>query len=516
MSKRLAAGVLGVASLLLARAADAGCGFYTNPLTASATALVNDADQVALVREGSRVALTMSTNYKGPLEDFAMVVPVPVVLHEAQVKTLSPEIFTHLEQLTAPRLVEYDERDPCAHTRDGAKGGAPGAMALGGGGGGSGGGAGLGGVKVEAQFIAGEYEIVVLSASESDALEKWLKEHQYKIPDGASAALAPYVAQQQKFVVAKVDSKKVKRDAHGAVVLSPLRFAYETTDFRLPVRLGLLNAPKGGKQDLVIYTLAKGKRMEAANLPNATIPTNVDLDEKAVSSFGAFYASLVDATLAKAGPAAVVTEFAWSASGCGFPCSGAPLAKDEIDKLGADTVFADADSGAVATGDLVLTRLHTRFDASTLKEDIVFRTADGLSGGRDGDPSADQETNATLGGANQFQARYAVRHPWKGDVACDQPIRGAWVPSAPHPAVDLAAVPRDVALASMVKSPVRALGLSMEAPKFAAPPTAPKLEPKKKTEGNLEEPVDRTMPIVMIAAGLGMLIALGLYARRKV
>lgn len=514
MSKALAAGLFGLAACFVAQSADAGCGFYTNPETASATALVNDADQVALVRDGSRVALTMSTNYKGPLEDFAMVVPVPVVLKQEQVKTLSPEIFTHLEQLTAPRLVEYDELDPCAHTKDGAKGGAPGAVGATGGAPGGGGGGGGGTVKVEAQFIVGEYEIVVLSASESDALEKWLKEHQYKIPDGASAALAPYVAQQQKFVVAKVDSKKVKRDTHGAVVLSPLRFAYETTDFRLPVRLGLLNAPKGGKQDLVIYTLAKGKRMEAANLPNTTIPTNVDLDEKAVSSFGAFYASLVDATLTKAGPAAVVTEFAWAANGCGFPCSGAPLARDEIDKLGADSVFASADSGSVESADLVITRLHTRFDASTLKEDIVFRTADGLAGGRDGDPSADQDKATTLGGPNQFQARYAVRHAWKGDVACEKPIRGHWVPSAPHPALDVASAPRDVQLASILKSPVRALGLAMEAPKFAAPPAMPEVAPKKKSDAP-EEPADRTMPIAMIAVGLAMLAAIGLYARKK-
>ena len=95
---------LAVASLLavslsftIARTADAGCGFYAAPESkAAGAALINDADQVALMREGTRFALTMSTNYKGPLEDFAMVVPVPVVLNKDNVKTLSPTIFTHL------------------------------------------------------------------------------------------------------------------------------------------------------------------------------------------------------------------------------------------------------------------------------------------------------------------------------------------------------------------------------------------------------------------------------------
>ena len=42
-----------------------------------------------------------------------MVIPVPVVLQQENVKTLSPEIFSRVDKLGAPRLVEYWERDPC-------------------------------------------------------------------------------------------------------------------------------------------------------------------------------------------------------------------------------------------------------------------------------------------------------------------------------------------------------------------------------------------------------------------
>ena len=54
----------------------------------------------------------MSNNYKGPPEDFAMVVPVPVVLKKEQVKTLATDVFRRVDQLSAPRLVEYWEQDP--------------------------------------------------------------------------------------------------------------------------------------------------------------------------------------------------------------------------------------------------------------------------------------------------------------------------------------------------------------------------------------------------------------------
>src|SRR5258706_16483308 len=86
------------------------CGFFVSGADAQ---LVNNASQVVLMRKGNRTVMTMSNNYKGPTQDFAMVVPVPVVLHKEDVKTLEPNVFEHIDQLSAPRLVEYWEQDPC-------------------------------------------------------------------------------------------------------------------------------------------------------------------------------------------------------------------------------------------------------------------------------------------------------------------------------------------------------------------------------------------------------------------
>src|SRR5690242_21124369 len=70
--------------------AHAFCGFYVAPNDAP---LYADASMVALMREGTRTALSMSNNYKGPPSDFAMVVPVPVVLQKEDVKTLPHDVF---------------------------------------------------------------------------------------------------------------------------------------------------------------------------------------------------------------------------------------------------------------------------------------------------------------------------------------------------------------------------------------------------------------------------------------
>ncbi len=91
-------------------AAHAFCGFY---VAGSGEKMFNDATQVVLMREGTRTVLSMQNDYRGPLDDFAMVVPVPVVLQQTDVKVLDKAVFQRLDSLGSPRLVEYWEQDPC-------------------------------------------------------------------------------------------------------------------------------------------------------------------------------------------------------------------------------------------------------------------------------------------------------------------------------------------------------------------------------------------------------------------
>jgi hypothetical protein len=498
--------------------AQAFCGFYVAPNDAP---LYADATMVALMRDGTRTVLSMSNNYKGPPEDFAMVVPVPVVLQKESVKTLPLDVFQKLEQLSAPRLVEYWEQDPCNPPYDETKkkhktaimDGPPEPEEKA---------AGDYGVKIEAKFTVGEYDVVILSAKESDGLEKWLLANKYKIPAGASSALAPYVKEQQKFFVAKVDVKKVHKDEKGTVVLSPLRVQYESPDFRLPVRLGLLNAPAGGKQDLIVWILAKGKRYETANYANTFVPTNLDVADETRNSFGSFYATLFDATIAKAGGKAVVTEYSWSSGSCD-PCPTPPLEDDDVATLGGDFLFGLGSTKPSTTGDpmggyygggdvageVVLTRLHARYDPSTLTDDLVFKEGEPMVGGREwmtADPKTpggkpELEKGARKDSSNNFQARYAIRHPWTGPITCDAPVRGMWggppkgTPAAtPKAATGLAAAERKSAkLASLVKGGLddppswdKAAGIAADVvpPK---PPAATPNEPKPPAEGGKPE-----------------------------
>jgi hypothetical protein len=318
-------------ALAPAQNAEAFCGFY---VAGSNARLLNRATMVALMRDGQRTVLSMQNAYEGPVEDFAMVVPVPIVLERTNVRTLPRAVFERLEELTAPRLVEYWEQDPCAPDSIGL--GALGTIGHGAGGGsgqGYGSGAGALGVRIEAQFEVGEYNIVILSARESAGLETWLRQERYNIPQGAAEVLAPYVRAGMKFFVAKVDVRRVRFE-NGRAVLSPLRFHYDSESFALPVRLGLLNSP--GAQDLIVHILAKNERYEAANRPNAFIPTNLTVNDGVRGQFAEFYNSLFDRTLGEH-PGAVVTEYSWDSASCD-PCPVPALTDSELATLGADVL----------------------------------------------------------------------------------------------------------------------------------------------------------------------------------
>jgi MYXO-CTERM domain-containing protein len=508
--------------------ADAFCGFY---VSGADSQLVNNATVVVLMRDGTRTVLSMQNNYDGPPQDFAMVVPVPVVLQEKDVKTLPHAIFDRVDLLAAPRLVEYWEQDPCMPMYDEAEMAAvdeedEAPMRS----------AGLKrdrdlGVTIEAQFEVGEYQIVVLSARDSTGLDTWLRANKYSIPPNSEPLLRPYVQGGMKFFVAKVNINKVKRE-NGRAMLSPLRFHYDSPTFSLPVRLGLINS--GGAQDLLVHVLARGVRYEVANYPNVAIPTNLEVSDSTRRSFGQFYAALFD-RVTERNPGAVITEYAWAAGSCD-PCPQEPLNAGELATLGADVL--PTYEGALAGGkvpssmqwqmpsEFVLTRLHARYGRDSLGEDLVFQAAPPIVGGREtyvAEGRIEQGAAPSQYGDNNFQARYIIRHPWTGPIECENPQRGMWGgpppgwqgESGPAIATDLAFVPRGADLATFLAEDVPELEMTAAPALPAGPLQPPPPDPRPSAQGGCSRcSVDGAGS----AGGLGFLglaAGIGLWLRRR-
>jgi hypothetical protein len=243
------------------------------------------------------------------------------------------------------------------------------------------------GVRVEAQYTVGPYDIVILSADESDGLETWLHRSGYRIPQGASQALAPYIRQGLKFFVAKVNLDEHSKS--GEKFLAPLQFSFSTPKFMLPIRLGMLTAR--GPQDLVLWVLTRNGRVESTNYRTVKLPANMDLPTFIRSDtkypFASFYKAMFDEQARREDHRVVFTEYFWDMGWCD-PCAANPLSAQELKNLGVDWVAGDTRRGAK----VMLTRLHVRYTPETFPEDLAFQE------------TADRQN---------FQTRYVLRHAAK-------------------------------------------------------------------------------------------------------
>ncbi len=359
------------------------CGFY---VAKADTKLYNQASQVIIARNGDRNILTMANDYQGDVKDFALVVPVPVVLEKEQVNVGDSKIIERLDGFSAPRLVEYFDPNPCNSLRLLAPSLPSGDVstlddrnrkddeAL--------------GITIEAQFTVGEYDILILSAKESNGLETWLKQNDYQIPSGASRLLQTYIRQGMKFFVAKVNLAEFEKA--GYQFLRPLQMAYESPRFMLPIRLGMINGKSA--QDLVIYILSPEGQAEITNYRTVKVPSDAEIPLFVKSEFGDFYKSMFQKAYEREGKKVAFMEYAWNMASCD-PCAAEPLTNEELKKAG--VFWLNPNQGT----NVFITRLHVRYSRDKFPEDLIF-----------------QETSNT----EQFQGRYILRHPFTGEMDCQE------------------------------------------------------------------------------------------------
>ena len=384
--------VAALITVLVTTTAQAFCGFY---VARADTSLFNRASQVVLVRDKNRTVITMANDFEGNAEDFAVVIPVPTMIEREQINVGDRAVIEHLDAYTSPRLVEYHDGDPCAvydrlemSRNDASLPAASKELRQS---------ARSRGVTIEAQYTVGEYDILILSATQSDGLVQWLKENDYRIPPGANRVVSSYLKQDMRFFVAKVNIEEQSK--LGYRYLRPLQVAYESNKFMLPIRLGTLNAK--GKQELYIYALTRTGRVETTNYRTVKLPSNMTVPEFVEDEFADFYRAMFERQTKAENERAVFLEYAWDMSWCD-PCAADPLSAGELRQLG--VFWLDKNGGESKRAiqpqaqNAFVTRLHVRYDAEHFPEDLVF-----------------QET----GDRQNYQGRYVIQHPWKGETSCD-------------------------------------------------------------------------------------------------
>jgi Na+-translocating ferredoxin:NAD+ oxidoreductase RnfD subunit len=319
-TKKLAACI--ILASMISHEAMAFCGFYVSKADGT---LKNKTSQVILVRDGNKTAITMYNDFVGNLKDFAMVVPVPVVLSKSDIKVVDQQIFNTLNEYSKPRLVEYYDQNPCnQYYYDNLRGKAAGVqmdeVSV----------TALGqrrkelGVSIEAKYIVGEYDILILSAKESSGLKTWLTENGYKIPPGAEEVLEPYIKSNLKFFVVKVNEEEKKKLPGN--FLRPIQIRFASPKFMLPIRLGMANAD--GDQDMLVYAFTKRGRIETTNYRTVSLPTGKNIPLFVQNNFGNFYSNLFQHQWSKEGQDVAMLEYAWDVSPKNYvvcdPCAPAP------------------------------------------------------------------------------------------------------------------------------------------------------------------------------------------------
>ncbi len=357
------------------------CGFY---VAQPGSTLFNEASKVVLARSGSRTAITMSSDVSGNPREFALVIPVPSTVQRDQVRVIQSATVEHLDEYTVPRLVEYYDPDPCQPLEPArlrslavpAPMAAPPERAA-------------TGVRVEAEYSVGEYDIQVLSAQDSGGLLAYLNSRNYQIPDGAAPVIGSYLRQRMQFFVAKVNMARVTTQPGGKTFLRPIQVEYDSPKFMLPIRLGTVNAR--GPQDMVVLALTERGRVETTNYRTQRMPTGTDIPVALKSDFSRFYRAVFDRQVEDTGGTATFLEYAWDLGNCD-PCSSRPMSQDELRELGATWTSRSRFGGAF------ITRLHVRYDRDHFPEDLALQE------------TADRES---------YQARYVMHHTFDGPAACD-------------------------------------------------------------------------------------------------
>lgn len=376
------------------------CGIYVSK---SDGTLKNKASQVILVRDGNKTKVTMYNDFKGNAKDFAMVVPVPVVLQKSDIRVVDQSVFQKLNDYSAPRLVEYFDQNPCnkneaykelssAKALDSENVTAGASIAK-----------RKYGVTIEAQYLVGEYDILILSARQSGGLKQWLLQNGYKIPEAAEEVLAPYIRSNMKFFVAKVNRQHIQNGQGN--YLRPIQISFSSPKFMLPIRLGMANGD--GDQDLVVYSFTKTGRVECVNYRNVEMPTGNKIPLFVKDNFDKFYNSVFAGKWSREGKNIGLLEYAWDVSPVNYmkcdPCVGNPPSQQDLVQAGVwwlGRLPADyMDEAYDGNQQTYFTRMHFRYNRKNFPQDLVFQVTPNTQ---------------------NFQARYVVTHPATGDFSCEE------------------------------------------------------------------------------------------------
>jgi Uncharacterized protein conserved in bacteria (DUF2330) len=268
-------------SLLLAAAGPAladPCGMVPPIYTGDGPAITRIGAQKTYVfyKDGYE-SIALRPGFSGKVEEFGMLIPFPT---PPAIRKVPDDVFAHVAAAIDPpeltvHLWDWEEEA----MMDGA-GGAPNE-------GGVERSLGVNEVRVLRQEAIGMYEVVVLEAGSSAALNVWMDDHGFVYPDGMDAPVQDYVEARWCFVAVKTrvapksdaDPQPGMREADprlpaGASFdgnVQAMGFRFRTDELVVPMRLSAFNA---GELHNIVYCLAD-QPLRIDDIPEALVTRQI-------------------------------------------------------------------------------------------------------------------------------------------------------------------------------------------------------------------------------------------------
>jgi len=215
-------------------------------------------------RANQKVGLIPQISFRGRPQDFCVVVPTPTV---PKLNTVSKDVFYEAESLTYPTWIERGSgcisNDTIVSTKDSSSEGS---------------------VNVIQEQSVGIFDTVTLSASDPDALIKWLQDNGYKYSVQDKEILDYYIQKSWVFTAMKIDNTSFSGVSEYYIYnINPVIFRYSASSLVYPMRLASINTDD--RTDLLVYVLSDSKM----TFPGGKIEYANRIDDKELDEINKSY-----------------------------------------------------------------------------------------------------------------------------------------------------------------------------------------------------------------------------------
>jgi hypothetical protein len=191
--------------------------------------------KAAIMHENGRETLILQVSYDGEPTDFGWIIPTP---SPATVTEAGSDIFASLHYLTKAK---YRSAELGRALTFGSKSAAM-----------------MDGVDVLNQQQIGVFEVTTLKATDAAALDSWLAQNGYRLPEGATEVLNYYVAKNWTYTALRMNIADAQKYFIEEIGLTALRLDFATPEPVYPLYISSMNA---GETEVLLYIISQHKTL---------------------------------------------------------------------------------------------------------------------------------------------------------------------------------------------------------------------------------------------------------------